>query len=159
MPSHRRHSWNHSSTHVNNTPKTFINFKPVDHTMARKNSRKGLGIVTFTDTETHWMKLSLCVGDDTEKFFPPRIEETRAIQLVPPEVSRICGQCRVKTECFEFAMKHDLIGIWGDTTDYTRNQLKKANHKPICPGCSSDDLLNEFDGSSICSSCGLSWVL
>lgn len=126
--------------------------------MVRKNSRKGFGVVTFTDDETSWMKLARCVGYDQGIFFPEGVEESRTRKVITPEAEQFCGQCRVKEACFEFAMNHDLVGVWGGTTDYTRAQLKKNNHKVMCPGCSGYDILNEFDGSCICSSCGLSWT-
>lgn len=127
--------------------------------MSRKNSRKGFSVVTFTENETPWMQLARCAYTDPEEFFPENIENKRMRRTVPHALEQLCGQCRVKDQCLEFAMEHDLIGIWGGTTDYTRDQLKKQTNKTMCPGCSGYEIIQEFDGSNICSSCGLSWSL
>lgn len=127
--------------------------------MARRYSQKGYGSVTFVDTEFNWAKHAKCKGMDTNLFFPEGTEEKKTAKYVNDDIaSLVCGRCPVVDECRDFAMKHDLVGIWGGTIDYTRHQLVKSNFKVSCPGCRSNDIFKEHDGSSICASCGLSWT-
>lgn len=129
-----------------------------DKDMIRKNSRAGYGHTPFNDNETSWMKLARCVGYDTEEFFPAGVEDSRIACEVDQTLKQVCGRCVVSRECLEFALKHEMVGVWGGSNDYTRHQLKKTNTKIVCPGCRNSDIFKEYDGSSICSSCGLSWI-
>lgn len=148
--------WRHTFT--GNASSNFVKYGSMDDDMIRKNSRKGFGSTTFQDDETKWMKLAKCVGYDVNMFFPDGVDDHRKADAIPDELESICGQCRVTAECLAFALKHEMIGVWGGSNDYTRTQLKKNNTKIVCPGCRSDNIIKEFDGSTICCSCGLSWT-
>ena len=63
-----------------------------------------------------------CESTDTELFFVPdgqgTYPEIKALQ-------RICNSCVVKTECLEYALKYNVLGYWGNTTENQRHKLRR----------------------------------
>ena len=41
----------------------------------------------------------------------------------------ICTGCDIRTECFEYAYSNGLSGIWGASTGYQRNKLRKEENR------------------------------
>jgi WhiB family redox-sensing transcriptional regulator len=39
---------------------------------------------------------------------------------------KICALCTVRTQCLEYALTHDVEGIWGGTTQRERRKLTNA---------------------------------
>jgi WhiB family redox-sensing transcriptional regulator len=70
-----------------------------------------------------------CESTDIELFFVPDGQGTY------PEVAalkRICGACLIKTECLEYALKYNVLGYWGNTTENQRHKLRRQlNITPI----------------------------
>jgi WhiB family redox-sensing transcriptional regulator len=70
-----------------------------------------------------------CESTDTELFFVPDGQGTY------PEMKAlktICGNCIVKKECLDYALKHNVMGYWGNTTEGQRNKLRNVlGVKPI----------------------------
>jgi WhiB family transcriptional regulator, redox-sensing transcriptional regulator len=63
-----------------------------------------------------------CESTDSELFFVPDGHNTY------PEIKSlkvICQACNVKTECLNYALKHNVLGYWGNTTEHQRTQLRK----------------------------------
>jgi transposase-like protein len=56
-------------------------------------------------TSATWT-LASCKGRDPELWFPETIADAR-------RATRICDECPIKGFCFGFAVKNDMIGIWG----------------------------------------------
>lgn len=110
------------------------------------------------DSDSDWMKNALCIGVDPEEFFPNYIEDKRRPLKVNSFIESMCGRCPVTKECLTYAITYEQIGIWGGTTDYTREQLKKKTIKRRCPGCGGTSLFTDFNNEVICNSCGLSWT-
>jgi WhiB family redox-sensing transcriptional regulator len=66
-----------------------------------------------------WQGDALCSQTDPEAFFPEKGGSTR-------DAKRICGQCNVKSECLEYALKNDeRFGIWGGLSERERRRLRK----------------------------------
>lgn len=70
-----------------------------------------------------------CESTDVELFFVPdgqgTYPEIRALKT-------ICGNCLVKEECLDYALKYNVSGYWGNTTESQRHKLRKAfKIKPI----------------------------
>ena len=65
-----------------------------------------------------WMDYSLCREVDLELFFPDSTANIR------PAIS-ICNRCEVQIECLEFALKSDVSGIWGGTTEKDRRKMRR----------------------------------
>ena len=68
--------------------------------------------------DTDWLKSGHCLEFALGAFYTGRGESTYAAQAV-------CLECPVKTSCLEYALKHDLEGIWGATTGRIRRRIKK----------------------------------
>ena len=67
-----------------------------------------------------WFEKANCKGTDTENYFIERGES------YPPELTRVCNRCPVKSECLDFAFKYQTVGFWGGTSELDRRQMKRA---------------------------------
>jgi len=70
-----------------------------------------------------------CESTDTELFFVPdgsgTYQEIKALKT-------ICGNCLVLKECLNYALKYNVLGYWGNTTEGQRHGLRKQlNITPI----------------------------
>jgi len=56
-----------------------------------------------------------CRGKDGALFFPTQGKGMPSVQPGKPlhEAFTICNECDVKEECFNFAVAHDCVGVWG----------------------------------------------
>ena len=74
-----------------------------------------------------------CVAKATSIFFPdPR---TRSITKEMQEAIALCNGCRVKTPCLQYALHHELHGIWGGMTEGQRKVLRKELQiRVVTPG-------------------------
>ncbi len=82
-----------------------------------------LGVANAYDSDDAdalaWQADALCAQTDPEAFFPEKGGSTR-------DAKRICGQCEVKSECLEYALKNDeRFGIWGGLSERERRKLKR----------------------------------
>lgn len=72
-----------------------------------------------------WQRSAACNGVPSYVFFP---DEQLNPGFKPDETFRnktfkdFCGSCRVKSICKEFAVLHDMHGIWGGTTENDRSK-------------------------------------
>lgn len=61
-----------------------------------------------------------CRNVDLEEFFPTdRVQEEK----MRAKAQAICGQCKFKHECLEWALTNREIGIWAGTTDHDRKLI------------------------------------
>lgn len=69
-----------------------------------------------------------CIGIDVEMFFP---QDTK--HYIEPElIKRVCDNCVVKTECYDYAIEHAVIGWWGGTSEQQRKEIRRVkNITPI----------------------------
>jgi hypothetical protein len=70
-----------------------------------------------------------CESTDTELFFVPdgsgTYKEIKALKT-------ICGNCLVQKECLNYALKYNVLGYWGNTTEGQRHGLRRQlNITPI----------------------------
>jgi WhiB family transcriptional regulator, redox-sensing transcriptional regulator len=65
---------------------------------------------------------SNCTDTDPEAFFTVEGTSTYPNLLM---LKRICGGCDAKAECLDYALKHNVMGYWGNTTEYQRRGLRK----------------------------------
>ena len=63
-----------------------------------------------------------CQGTDEEAFFVPDGSSTYTDIAT---LRRICGDCKVKSECLDYSLKHAVLGYWGNTTENQRADLRK----------------------------------
>ena len=66
----------------------------------------------------------LCADADPEMFFPETYTYLDKAKISAAKAT--CGDCWIKNECLEYAMKDpELEGIWGGTTPLERKRLGK----------------------------------
>ncbi len=66
-----------------------------------------------------WMDYARCAETDPEAYFPEKGEPTSPAKSV-------CRRCEVRTECLEYALKHNIrFGVWGGTSEKERRKLKR----------------------------------
>ena len=66
-----------------------------------------------------WMSKALCREVDCELFFPDGGGSSKTAR-------KICGRCRVKTDCLAYALTFpSMSGIWGGTTEKQRRTMKR----------------------------------
>jgi hypothetical protein len=65
----------------------------------------------------------VCETIDTEIFFLP---DKPGVTRYPPVLSSICASCEVKVECLEYALKWDVQGWWGGTSESDRRHLRNS---------------------------------
>ena len=71
-----------------------------------------------SEEETRWMTEANCQNTDAESFFPVKG------QNVPSAVLETCARCSVKNECLMYAVKYNMDGIWGGTSEFQRSKIR-----------------------------------
>lgn len=56
-----------------------------------------------------------CKGKDGSLFFPAHSKGMPSAKYGTPlhQAFTICNECDVKVECFNFALAHECVGVWG----------------------------------------------
>lgn len=79
-----------------------------------------------------WKNEGLCKTSDFKIFFSDLRKEIN-------EALQICNRCKVKQQCFDYAMANNEHGVWGGTTEHQRRMMvrrinyekkKITNHGP-----------------------------
>ena len=91
-----------------------------------------------TAAGTDWWIRALCLGDDTENWFPTGLEYrkpmTRQVAERVDELRAVCRRCPVADACLaESLQRGDLIGVFGGQTPNERHghpDLVTATGKP-----------------------------
>jgi WhiB family redox-sensing transcriptional regulator len=84
--------------------------------------------MTATASATNWRAAGACLSADPDLFFPIFTNRTADKQIARAKV--ICAGCRVRQECLEFAVAHDLTyGIWGGTTPEDRQRERRRKRR------------------------------
>lgn len=69
-----------------------------------------------------WMDGALCIEIGQDLFFPENpVDSQRA--------RKVCGSCRVRAECLEYALETRVHGIWGGTTAVQRQNMRGAAYR------------------------------
>ncbi len=77
----------------------------------------------FTGTEP-------CTEIGTEVFFPSIDEPVKSFNL--DQAKGVCTGCPSIEPCFQYALQHNVVGVWGGTTYAERNRMRKEmNIHPI----------------------------
>jgi len=63
-----------------------------------------------------------CADTDSEAFFT---EEKASTYPNIHMLRKICGNCSVVNECLDYALRHEVMGYWGNTTEYQRKELRR----------------------------------
>jgi WhiB family transcriptional regulator, redox-sensing transcriptional regulator len=72
--------------------------------------------VTFTTPA--WMDDALCaqIGGASDLWFPEKGGYNK-------EAHAVCERCPVRAECLQYAIDEGMHGVWGGTSDRTRNVM------------------------------------
>ena len=62
-----------------------------------------------------------CADTDSEAFFTETGSSTYPNLLL---LKRVCGSCTVVDQCLDYALRHDVMGYWGNTTESQRKKLR-----------------------------------
>lgn len=74
--------------------------------------------------EYRWRDEALCRDTDPELFFPVGTTGIALVQL--DKARRVCGECRVRAECLEFALETNQdSGIWGGLSEEERRVIRR----------------------------------
>ena len=101
-------------------------FKPEHHkVIEQKQARnRGKDIVSF---KLRWnpqlTEQAACKGIDTEIFYPDKDIFTPQEERL---FERMCIECPVMLMCLEWGLAHERSGIWGGTTPFRRQAVRKA---------------------------------
>lgn len=59
-----------------------------------------------------------CAKEKSVDFFPS------SGSLVAKAI-KYCEDCSIRIECRDYAIKHELMGVWGGTSERERKRMKK----------------------------------
>ena len=88
-----------------------------------------MGIEGIDATQFGWQKKAACNLAPSHVFFPE--EQSRPDYVVEPKDKGVtyksfCNDCKVRQICLEFALLHDMQGIWGGMNDNERKNRFSA---------------------------------
>lgn len=72
-----------------------------------------------------WMKRARCRDMDPELFFDSPGNEYKPAK-VNAQAAKACSECRVRDQCYLYALRHEAHGYWAGTTPPDRRKLRKA---------------------------------
>jgi hypothetical protein len=98
--------------------------------------------LNIDDAQFQWQNHAACRDFPSYIFYPDE-RSTPGIVLDPAFVDtsykEICARCPVKHICLEFALLHDMQGVWGGMTEGERNKrfctqerYEMRNYKEEC---------------------------
>ena len=65
-----------------------------------------------------WRDLGACRALDPDLFYPNRGE--------PVDLAKaICAECPVSSECLDWALRHERLGIWGGKSERERRVIRR----------------------------------
>jgi hypothetical protein len=103
-----------------------------------------------------------CRGADPDLFISPGDDDDEP-DYPDDRAAAYCARCSIRPECLAVALANpDRVGIWGGTSTYQRNQMRREMSRRRCPGCGSLDLTYRQlsqGGIEVCVSCGSSWYV
>lgn len=108
----------------------------------------------------NWRDFAACRDAPLEIFI--QNDDDQEEPVYPPKAAvAYCERCPVVTECLNAALLPDSDGIyadgvWGGTSRYQREQMRRGRPRARCPVCSSTMLIEE-NRAELCLSCGKSW--
>lgn len=69
-----------------------------------------------------WTSTPACEGTDTESWFADDETNSYSNELT---LRKICSNCPVRNQCFDYSLRHNVHGYWAGTTPRVRQQLRK----------------------------------
>jgi WhiB family transcriptional regulator, redox-sensing transcriptional regulator len=79
----------------------------------------------MTESVAGWRAMGACLSVNPDLFFPISAGGVAIKQVA--RARQICAGCRVRQECFDFAMRTaETDGIWGGTTPEERIRIRRG---------------------------------
>lgn len=78
----------------------------------------------YRESDEKWRLEASCLGTDPEAFFPEKNEDYRY-------ALKVCEHCDVRGKCLDYAIKHELDGIWGGTTLRQRLRIARMRLRKV----------------------------
>jgi len=69
----------------------------------------------------------ICAQTDPDLWFPTSEKQTGRL------AKSLCRTCPWVTSCLDYALRHEVVGIWGGKTERERMQLRKINNIMVQP--------------------------
>lgn len=69
-----------------------------------------------------WVEDALCAQTDPEIFHPDKGESAFLARS-------ICRKCAVRLPCLDYALRHNVTGVWGGASENQRRQLKQERRR------------------------------
>jgi WhiB family redox-sensing transcriptional regulator len=76
-----------------------------------------VGELVATWRSQDWRARARCRGTPVEEFFRPTNGSMRLIR-------ELCNSCPVRTDCLRYALREDVVGVFGGTTYRQRERLR-----------------------------------
>lgn len=76
-----------------------------------------------------WATRGACRNYDTAVFYPERDTPKWALRI--REAKQICLTCSVRVNCAGYALKYEVIGIWGGMTETERTRVRNSSNIPL----------------------------
>lgn len=85
-----------------------------------------------------WEDDAACCGKRLDWWFPPNTANPRNARGVvsrggnrtavdvSPIAASICAGCPAATPCLDYALRHNVDGIWAGTTPHDRHRIREA---------------------------------
>lgn len=85
--------------------------------------------------QVDWLQAN-CAGTDADMFYYNAHESELMIEnttehnnpytITNEYLSKVCGNCPIMVECFEYALLHEEHGYWGGTSSVQRKAMRKT---------------------------------
>lgn len=72
--------------------------------------------------ELKWQDRANCIGK--QEYFFNDMKRTSV-----SKAKELCADCEVRSECLQYALRLDVVGVWGGLTANERAKLRRAERK------------------------------
>ena len=66
-----------------------------------------------------------CAQSDPDIFFPDDFDDQAS---KTKQAKLVCNSCTFIADCLDYALKTEMVGIWGGTTTYERKEMRKRRN-------------------------------
>ena len=86
-----------------------------------------IGMRCRVGVDPSWAVRAACHGIDPTLFCGTDLETHAFRKAREREAKKICALCPVVEPCLDFALRHHQHGVWGNTTDDERVQIRTGH--------------------------------
>lgn len=75
-----------------------------------------------------WLEGARCIGEEPDLFFPVGTSLDAQTQI--DRAKAVCGECRVRDDCLEWALKTcQDAGVWGGLDEEQRREIRRTRRR------------------------------